>query len=242
MALRILIIGYGKMGRKIEELATQQGCTISHIVEKDIHLNWEDLAHQVDAAIEFTNPESAYHNISHCIRHGIPVVSGTTGWLDRYQDVLNLVRRHHGAFFYASNFSIGVNLFFAINEKLAHLMNSFSEYNPSIEETHHIHKKDAPSGTAITTAEGIIDHSTKMTGWHLRDDKTGEQKDKISITAIRQGEVYGDHSVFYRSDIDTITLTHQAHSREGFALGAIKAAQWLQNRHGSFGMKDMLGI
>ncbi len=241
--MKIVLIGYGKMGKTIERLAESQG----HLIVGKIDIDTTEdqrLAYYTtgDVAIEFSHPEAAFDNITGAIIAGIPVVSGTTGWLSRYDDIKKLVSETKGSFLYASNFSIGVNVMFALNEKLAKIMNQYPAYNASVDEVHHVHKKDAPSGTALTLINGVIDHVDNKVKWSLTDD----DEDTIKINATREGEVYGDHRVRYKSDIDTIELYHTAHTRDGFALGAIMAAVWLYNggqlREGIHSMRDMMGL
>ncbi|KAA3621177.1 MAG: 4-hydroxy-tetrahydrodipicolinate reductase [Flavobacterium sp.] len=232
--MKFALLGYGKMGKTIERLAVEAGHEVVYIKDKANESG--DLA-RADVAIDFSTPEAAVENISRCITDGIPVVSGTTGWLKDYDKVLKLCEERNGSFIYASNFSIGVNLFFGLNEYLAKRMNSWPMYDVRIEEIHHTEKKDAPSGTAISLAEGIIKNTAKET-WKL----DGQGNDIVPICAKREEDVKGTHEITYSSDIDTISIKHEAHSRDGFAKGAILAAQWLQNKQGVFGMKDVLGI
>ena len=186
----------------------------------------------------FSVPTSAFNNISNCFNNNVPVISGTTGWLDKYDDALKLCKEKNGAFIYASNFSLGVNIFFELNNQLAKMMNTLEDYNVSIEEIHHTKKLDAPSGTAITLAEGIIDNSSKN-DWSLDG---GSSEENIPITAIRTPNVPGTHTISYNSNIDSIDIKHTAHSRKGFALGAVVAAEWLVDKKGVFSMKDVLNI
>ncbi|GAB4192885.1 MAG: 4-hydroxy-tetrahydrodipicolinate reductase [Thermoflexibacter sp.] len=227
------------MGKTIEQIATQRGHQISHIIDVN---NAQDLQTirkgDTDVVIEFTQPESAFENVKYCIENQIPIVCGTTGWLDKRLIIEQICQEKKSAFFYASNYSIGVNIFFKINQILAKMMNPYSQYEVSIEEIHHIEKKDAPSGTAITLAEDIIENLERKKGWKLAKNIT----DQINITAIRETDVAGTHTVFYKSDIDTIQIKHIAHSRQGFALGAVLAAEWLKDKQGVFGMNDLLGF
>ena len=190
-----------------------------------------------DVVIEFSNPEAAFENIKVCLENKIPVICGTTGWLDKKPEIERIAVEQNSAFLYGSNFSLGVNLFFALNEKLAKLMNNVDEYQCQLEEIHHIHKKDAPSGTAISIAEGIIENS-KYEAWKLDETKDKE----LGIFAIRVDEVPGTHSVFYRSEVDEIEIKHTAFNRNGFALGAVIAAEWIVGKQGVFSMKDVLGL
>lgn len=232
--MKLALLGFGKMGKTIEKLALAKGHTV---VYKSMSNASEGILTEADVAIEFSNPESAVANITKCFDQNIPVVCGTTGWLSNYDEVVKLCKKRNGSFIYASNFSVGVNLFFKLNSELAKLMQPWEAYDVSIEEIHHTEKKDAPSGTAITIAEGILPFRNK-TGWKL--DEASEKA--IQIDAKRIDDVKGTHTVSYTSAIDTIKITHEAHSREGFAKGAILAAEWLQHKKGVFTMKDVLGI
>ncbi len=232
--MKIALLGYGKMGKTIESLALQKGHSI--VVKTNSKSENIDLS-KVDVAIEFSSPLAAVKNITFCLEKGIPIVSGTTGWLNNYKDIIKLCENRNGSFIYASNFSIGVNLFYNLNEYAAKLMEPWKEYQVSIEEIHHVHKKDAPSGTAITLAEGISKHSEKK-GWRLNEGSDQE----INITAKRINDVKGTHTINYNSIIDSISIKHKAHNREGFALGAILAAEWLLQKKGVFTMKDVLGL
>ena len=236
--MKIAIIGYGKMGKEIEAIAKDRGHEILFKFDIDNKESFtKENLQKVDVAIEFTTPSSAYDNVMKCIEAGTPVVSGTTGWLEKLPEVKETLNKGQGALFYASNFSIGVNIFFKINEYLAKIMNTQPGYNVSIQETHHIHKKDAPSGTAITLAQGIIKHHEKYDGWVL--GKNPENK-KIPIEAIREDEIPGIHHIIYDSDVDTIELKHSAKSRKGFALGAVLAAEFLAGKKGFYTMDDLL--
>lgn len=230
--MKIALLGYGKMGKTIEKIALERGHQITVRVAEDISSYTIDGA---EIAIDFSVPSAAYKNISTCFEKGIPVVSGTTGWLHDYDKALEQCQANNGAFIYASNFSLGVNIFFELNKKLAALMTSFPEYKVAIEEVHHTQKLDAPSGTAITLAEQIIENSN-MSSWSL--DSTKE--DEIPVTAKREENVPGTHTIEYSSAIDSISIEHVAHSREGFALGAVIAAEWLLNKKGVYSMKDVL--
>ena len=232
--MRIALIGYGKMGKTIEKLATGRGHDIG-FKTNDFSVN-EELS-DIDVAIEFTEPEAAFQNISQCIEQGVPVVSGTTGWLSRYDEMVKFCENRNGSFIYASNFSIGVNLFFKINEFVSKLMKDHKDYNVSIEEIHHLEKKDAPSGTAITLAEEII-KNTENVEWTSGMFQEG----KIAIESKRIDKVKGTHVVKYDSEIDSISLKHRAHTRDGFALGALIAAEWLIGKKGVFSMSDVLKL
>ena len=232
--MKIAILGYGKMGKTIEKLALQKGHSI--VVKSTSTSENIDIT-EADVAIEFSTPNAAVKNIKLCLNNQIPVISGTTGWLENYDQMIKLCEKRNGSFIYASNFSIGVNLFFNINEYLSKLMEPWKEYQVSIEEIHHTQKKDAPSGTAITLAEGIIKNSEKKE-WSLE----GDSEQKLKITSQRIDDVKGTHIINYNSEIDTISIKHEAHKREGFAMGAILAAEWLQNKKGVYSMKDVLKL
>ncbi len=238
--MRILLIGYGKMGRTIEQIATQRGHEIAGVIDVT---NYDKLASytgaNVDAAIEFTHPESAFNNVSYCLQNNIPVVCGSTGWLEHFTEATSICDINNGAFFYASNYSVGVNLFFHFNEYIASKMKAYPHFQVSVKEIHHTQKVDKPSGTAITVVDGITTNYPGKNGWLLAPEQAAE---KISIISERIGNVVGTHLVKYQSDNDTIELMHDAHSRTGFAEGAVMAAEWLQNKKGVFGMKDMLNL
>lgn len=233
--MKIALVGYGKMGQIIDEIAQQRG---HEVVAKLKEMPTVESLNNADVVIEFSNPEAAFNNIKFCLEQQIPVVCGTTGWLDKKPEIEKIAIDNETAFIYGSNFSLGVNLFFAMNEKLAQLMQPFkNEYNCQLEEIHHIHKKDAPSGTAISIAEGIIKHSD-FNSWKLEETQGSE----LGIFAIREDEVPGTHSVFYRSNVDEIELKHTAFNRKGFALGAVIASEWIVGKKGIFGMNDVLGL
>lgn len=232
--MKIALVGYGKMGKIIEELAIKKGHSIVATLNESP--TTENL-NSPDVVIEFSNPEVAFDNIKFCLEKEIPVVCGTTGWLARKVEIEKIAAENNTAFLYGSNFSLGVNLFFALNEKLAGMMQPFQEYSCQLEETHHTEKKDAPSGTAITLAEGIINNS-KFEAW--KTDETIDQN--LGIFSLRQDEVPGTHSIFYKSDVDEIEIKHTAFNRNGFALGAIIAAEWIIGKTGNFSMKDVLAI
>lgn len=237
---RIAIVGYGKMGQAIEKIAKERGNEVPVIIDAD---NVNDLdtttLDNVDVAIEFTRPESAFPNIAKLLKNKVPVVCGTTGWLDKKVEVESLTANNNAAFFYASNYSVGVNLFFHLNKRLAELMNPFKEYDVDMEEIHHIHKLDAPSGTAITLAEGVFEGFKNKTEWEL--DKASKPEN-LAIKHKRKGEVPGTHVVTYNSDVDSIEIKHTAHNRQGFALGAVLAAEFLAGKQGIYGMNDLLKI
>lgn len=237
--MRIALIGYGKMGKEIEQIAINRGHKIELIIDQE---NQNDLIpdklKDIDVAIEFTNPDSAFKNYQICFEANVPVVSGTTGWLDKIDFVKEKCKLGNG-FFYASNFSLGVNLFFELNKKLTKLMAPFSEYNADMEEIHHIHKLDSPSGTAITLAEGIIENHPKKAKWI---EAVSIKEDELSIFAKRHGSVPGTHSITWHSEVDEISIQHLAYSRKGFALGAVLAAEFMPQKKGFFGMKDLLNL
>jgi len=232
--MKIALLGYGKMGKSIETIALNRNHTISLIVS-DSNSDY-DFSNS-DVAIDFSIPSVAVSNIKKAIDAGIPVISGTTGWLDQYQDVLDYCNYKNGTFLYASNFSLGVNIFFELNKRLSELMSNTSEYTTEIEEIHHTQKLDAPSGTAITLAEQIIEN-TEYTNWTLDEPKPNE----IHIEAKRIENVPGTHEISYNSEIDSINIKHTAHSRQGFAMGAVIAAEWIKDKKGVFSMKDVLNI
>lgn len=232
--MKIALVGYGKMGKIIDEISQSRG---HEVVARLKETPTKESLNDADVVIEFSNPEAAFENIKVCLENKIPVICGTTGWLDKKPEIERIAVEQNSAFLYGSNFSLGVNLFFAINEKLAKLMNNVDEYQCQLEEIHHIHKKDAPSGTAISIAEGIIENS-KYEAWKLGETKGKE----LGIFAIRENEVPGTHSVFYRSEVDEIEIKHTAFNRNGFALGAVIAAEWIVGKQGVFSMKDVLGL
>lgn len=236
--MNIALIGYGKMGHAIEAIALQRGHTIGLKISSS-NRHELDAAHMqgIDVAIEFTNPEAAKENVLACLATGTPVVCGSTGWNEELREVVKRVDEFGGAFLHASNFSIGVNIFFEVNKQLARLMNSQPEYEISVEETHHIHKKDAPSGTAITLATQILDNVERKKTWALN---FMNNPDILPIVAHRIDNVPGTHHVKYSSAIDDIEISHTAHSRDGFALGAVLAAEFLAGKKGVFSMRDVL--
>jgi 4-hydroxy-tetrahydrodipicolinate reductase len=232
--MKIALLGYGKMGKVIERIALERGHEI--VLKKDQDTPFDGLKN-ADVAIDFSVPDSAVANISECLNNGIPVISGTTGWLTNYPKMVQLCEEKNGSFIYGSNFSLGVNVFFELNEYLAKVMANLKQYNVSMEEIHHTQKLDAPSGTAITLAEGII-KNTNYANWTLETPISNE----IHIDAKRIENVPGTHSIFYDSEVDQIEIKHTAHSREGFALGAVIAAEWLIGKKGVFTMKNVLGL
>ncbi len=235
--MNIALIGYGKMGQAIEEFCNQH--TTHNIVARIDIENRPELktkSKEIDVAIEFTNPEVAVGNIMECFELQIPIVSGSTGWLNQWDTVTEACKKHNGALFYSSNYSIGVNLFWEIVKHASHLLNSY-DYSTQIDETHHIHKKDAPSGTAITTAEVILSQMNQYNKWVLGKSK---EPSELSIFAHRKNEVPGQHIVTFDNPIDTIVIEHNAKSRLGFVQGAVKAAEFLYNKTGIYGMKDLI--
>lgn len=232
--MKIALLGYGRMGKAIEKIALERGHEI--VIKKDVEPQDIDLE-IADAAIDFSHPMAAFDNIKDCIDAKVPVVSGTTGWLDRFDEITSYCQDQEGAFIYASNYSIGVNLFFNLNAYLAKMMEQIKEYDVSMEEIHHIHKLDAPSGTAISLADDIISNSEKKQ-WSIESSKD----DDLFINVKREGEVPGTHQVSYTSAIDSIEIKHTAFNRTGFALGAVVAAEWLFDKKGVFNMKDVLGL
>lgn len=232
--MKILLLGYGKMGKAIEKIALERGHEIvGRIDSKDLS---QITSSKADVAIEFSQPEAAFDNIKACLENNIPIACGTTGWLDKKSEVAMLAKQHNGTFFYASNYSVGVNIFFKLNQKLAAMMKAFDQYSVSIDETHHTEKKDAPSGTAITLAEGIIQQGIKR-NWV---NEPSDNKENVAINSFRINEVPGTHSVKYASVIDDLEIRHIAHSREGFARGAVMVAEWLPGKKGVLGMDDFL--
>ena len=239
--MRILLIGYGKMGKTIQNIALQKGHQITGIIDFNNRESLTDYsAENTDVAIEFTHPESAPGNIRYCLENNIPVVCGSTGWLDHLPEIKDLCTQKAGAFFYASNYSVGVNLFFHFNEYIAGKMQAYKNFNVEVKEVHHTQKVDKPSGTAITTAEGILNNYTLKDNWV--SDAPAPAPQELNIISERIADVVGLHTVRYVSEHDTIELTHNAHSRIGFAEGAVMAAEWLQNKKGIFGMKDLLNL
>ncbi|MDR6968860.1 4-hydroxy-tetrahydrodipicolinate reductase [Flavobacterium arsenatis] len=232
--MKIALLGYGKMGKVIERIALQRGHEI--VLRKSSSDTFEDL-HKADVAIDFSIPDAAVANISACLEQGIPVISGTTGWLENYHEMVKLCEEKKGAFIYGSNFSLGVNIFFELNDHLAKMMSKFNQYKVEMEEIHHTQKLDAPSGTAITLANRIIENSD-YSSWALENAKN----DELLINVKRIENVPGTHSVFYNSEVDTIEIKHTAHNRDGFALGSVIAAEWIIGKQGVFTMKDVLEL
>jgi 4-hydroxy-tetrahydrodipicolinate reductase len=238
--MNIALIGYGKMGKAIEAIALKRG----HAIGLKIDINTMDQftadnLRGCDVAIEFTSPHSAVENIISCLKAGIPVVSGSTGWLERWEEVKAVCEQQEGALLYASNYSVGVNVFFEVNKKLAQLMNQHADYEVSMTEVHHTEKKDAPSGTAITLAEQILENLGRKKQWV---NQTTVSPEELAIISERIDPAPGTHMVKYSSTIDDIEIIHTAHNREGFATGAVLAAEFLQQKQGIFSMKEVLGF
>ena len=232
--MKIALLGYGKMGQVIERIAVERGHEI--ILKKEEHSSFEGLTN-ADVAIDFSVPAAAVLNISTCLNNNVPIISGTTGWLEQYEDMVKLCTINKGAFISSSNFSLGVNIFFEINEYLAKMMSKLNNYSIQMEEIHHTQKLDAPSGTAISLAKGIIENSD-YSEWTLNNPSAKQ----IHIEAKRIGTVPGTHIVNYNSTVDSIEIKHTAHNREGFALGAVIAAEWIVGKQGVFSMKDVLEL
>lgn len=236
--MKLALLGYGKMGKEIKKIALHRGHEISLIIDID---NLHDLnmmnPEKVDVALDFTVPDVAYNNIMTCFKAGVPVVSGTTGWLDKWDEVISFCKTRNQTFFYASNFSLGVNILFHINKRLAQMMDSFSNYNVSIEEIHHAQKLDAPSGTAITLANDIIAELDRKKKWELNRETDDHN---LKIQAVRENDVPGTHIVTYDSDIDYLELKHVARGRQGLAFGAVLAAEYIMGKKGIFTMNDLL--
>ena len=233
--MNIALLGYGKMGKTIEQIAINRGHKIVLTVDKDDD-NYDIT--KADVAIDFSIPTVAFNNISNCLNNGVPVISGTTGWLEHYDKAVALCEEKKGAFIYASNYSLGVNIFFELNKTLAKMMSTLKQYNVSMEEIHHTQKLDAPSGTAISLANDIIALNSNFENWQL--DESGEKT--IPIVAKRIADVPGTHTIKYESEVDTISIEHIAHNRQGFALGAVVAAEWIVGKSGVFSMNDVLNI
>lgn len=249
--MKIAFIGYGKMGREVEAMLHARGHETVFVADENNLPTVDSLRESgAEVAVEFTTPDTAFENIKMCLEAGVAVVSGTTGWLAKWDEAVALCKKLGGAMFYASNYSIGVNLFFRMNEQLARMMERFPQYAPSMAEIHHIHKKDAPSGTAITLAEGVIANSSRIDAWELVEHSSDGggfgppalqgKADKICIEAIREGEVPGTHIVKWESEVDRITMTHEAFNRKGLAAGAAMATEFLHGKKGVFSMENLL--
>ncbi len=237
--MRIALLGYGKMGKVIEELALERGHEISLKTSSETAIQSTGELKDTDLSIEFSTPDAAPENIALCLEAGIPIVVGTTGWYKHLERIVELLKVEEGRLFTATNFSLGVNVFFKLNEKLAQMMNELDQYEVGIEEIHHTEKLDAPSGTAITTAEIILDELKRKKNWKL----DGKASDELSIQALRLPNVPGTHTVSYTSEIDSISLKHEAKNRKGFALGALLAAEWLTKQSsGVYGMENLLKL
>ncbi len=235
--MKIALIGYGKMGHVVEKTAVEKGHAIGVIIDNET--DWNEKAQQLkdcDVAIEFSIPSISVENMRRCFELQVPVVVGTTGWYDQFEMITELCKSRNGTLFHASNFSIGVNIFFDINQRLASLLEAYPMYSPAITEIHHIQKLDSPSGTAITLANDILASNSRFTGFTAGIPNQGE----IPVESVREGKVTGTHSIIWSSEFDQITITHEAKNRQGFALGALMAALWVKNRKGVFTMKDML--
>ena len=234
--MKIALIGYGVMGRQIEQICLERGHEVVFVLHRNRQQNWEKGLSEADVAIEFTEPDMAVENLHDCFRLGVPVVCGTTGWYGQLNEVSNSCLHAQGALFYASNFSIGVNLFFRLNRQLAVLMEAHAEYKARLEETHHTRKKDAPSGTAITLAEGLIESNKHYHSWTLGD---ASEAGRLPVQAIREDDVPGTHRIEWRSPNDSISISHEAFNRKGFATGAVIAAEFLHGKKGVFSMNDL---
>jgi 4-hydroxy-tetrahydrodipicolinate reductase len=238
--VKIALIGYGKMGKEIEKIALERNHTIAHVFSEDVpFLNATEI--DADVAIEFTAPHLAAPHMEHCLNLNLPVIVGTTGWDYSFSSIERATKTHNGSILYASNFSLGVHLFFEMTKKFSRLMEAH-DYKPSITEIHHTEKLDQPSGTAITTAEYILQELKTLNEWELNDSTSKIDLDKLPIISKRIENVPGTHEVRFSSDIDELTLTHKAHNRKGFALGAVIAAEWIQNKKGLFTMSDVLNL
>ena len=236
--MKIALIGYGKMGKIIERIALERGHEIVSVIDIDNREDFQSEAFRsADVAIEFTTPHIALQNYDEAFRAGVAVVSGTTGWTEHLEEVKNNVEKNNHTLFWSSNFSLGVNIFITLNSYLAKMMNQFPDYNVEMTEIHHTQKLDAPSGTAITLAEGILGNLDRKTVW-VKD--TENNSDELAIKSIRDGEVPGIHTIRYESAVDSIEITHDAKSREGFALGAVVAAEFTAGKKGFLGMGDLL--
>jgi len=232
--MKVALLGYGKMGKTLEGIAKQRGHEIVIIADVDTVYDITD----ADVAIDFSIPSVAFSNISNCLHHNVPVISGTTGWLEDYNKAVALCKEKKGAFISSSNFSLGVNIFFELNRTLAKMMTNLNQYNIDMEEIHHTQKLDAPSGTAISLANDIIEEHSSYNQWSLNQKNEGS----VPIVSKRIENVPGTHSVNYKSAVDSIKITHTAHNRDGFALGAVIAAEWILDKTGVFTMKDVLNI
>lgn len=238
--MNIALIGYGKMGHEIEQIAINRGHKIVSIIDINNPADFDSPAFKsADVAIEFSTPHSAIDNYRRCFAAHVPVVAGTTGWLEHLDEVKKACSEEGQTFFYASNYSLGVNIFFTLNKFLAKIMNKYPDYDIKMEETHHIHKLDAPSGTAITLAEGIFENVSRKERWTLENE---EKESDLAIHCIREGEVPGIHEIIYESEVDSISIKHDSKNRKGLALGAVIAAEFTKGKKGFLGMSDMLNF
>lgn len=236
--MKVALIGYGKMGKEIEAILLERGHSVPLVIDiKNIGDFKKENFVDIDVAIEFTAPDTAFDNIIKCMEFGVPVVCGTTAWLNRYNDVIELCKKRDGTFFYASNYSIGVNIFFAVNKFLSKIMNNYPSYDVTVEEVHHTQKKDTPSGTAITIAEGILEGITRKDKWVSH---TTIEPNELEVIGIRRSIVPGTHTVTWESDADMIEIEHTAKGRKGFALGAVIAAEFIKGKKGVYSMKDLM--
>jgi 4-hydroxy-tetrahydrodipicolinate reductase len=238
--MKIALLGYGKMGKEIEQLALQRNHEIKLIIDVNNKQDFTvDNLKKCDVAIDFSIPESAFDNILKCFEAGLPIVCGTTGWMSKFEEAVDLCKKNDGCFFYASNFSLGVNIFFKLNNYLAQIMDKFPAYDVEMEETHHIQKLDAPSGTAISLAEGILKNLTRKKSWKLGNT---DNESELKIDAIRKDTVPGIHTIVYDSAVDYIEITHSSKNRKGLATGAMMAAEFIKGKKGVYGMEQMLNI
>ncbi|WP_107040089.1 4-hydroxy-tetrahydrodipicolinate reductase [Brumimicrobium mesophilum] len=240
--MKVVLVGYGKMGKEIEKILISRGHEVIGKATDAAPLN-QEMVSSADVAIDFSTPDSVLDNIEFLLNNKIPAIVGTTGWNSSYDKVKASLKEKDGALVHASNFSIGVNLFFKLNEQLAKLMHQYTDYSPSITEIHHTEKIDAPSGTAITLADDLIKNYKELTDWYCTlSEKNSQEDNNLEIKALREHDVKGTHIIEYKSAIDTISIQHEAHNRTGFALGAVIAAEWIQNKKGIFTMKDVLQL
>jgi 4-hydroxy-tetrahydrodipicolinate reductase len=238
--MKVCLIGYGKMGKAIEPILVERGHKLSGIVTRSNSSQLADFLSQSDVAIEFTDPESAFDNLLSCFEHQVPVVSGTTGWLAQWDDLIHILQETHGTMLWASNFSIGVNVLFEVNRLMAKIMSRLPEYQIQVEEIHHVHKKDKPSGTAVSLINDIMDKHPIYKSWIL--DPQEPNADQLSVLAKREESVVGYHKVRFKSPIDQLEISHEAFTREGFAKGAVFAAEWLRGKKGLYTMSQALGF
>ena len=238
--MKIALIGYGKMGKEIEKIALDRGHELVSIIDINNLYDFDsDAFKSAEVAIEFTQPQTALSNYRKCFERNIPVVAGTTGWLENMSEIKTACEKEGKTFFYASNYSVGVNIFFAVNKYIAKIMNRFPDYDVRMEEIHHTHKLDAPSGTAITLAEGILENISRKNSW-VESQKS--QPDELEIHSIREGEVPGIHEIIYESEVDIISIKHDAKNRKGLALGAVIAAEFTKGKKGFLTMNDIFNF